>query len=69
MKTEEQVMSPTTLERIRETWKRWDVSCNVLIWDAMTEIGEILAEDEVREQRLKTISDDARRDRRATGVL
>ena len=51
--------------KIVEAWKREDVATLA----AMDAIDGILTDADTQERRLKTISEDARRDRRATGVL
>lgn len=59
--------TPTTLERIRkivEAWKREDVATRA----AMDTIDGILIDQDAQEQRLKTISEDARRDREVQGL-
>ena len=57
----------TTVQQIRaivEAWKREDME----ILTAMDAIDGILEDADVREQRLRTISEDARRDREVQGL-
>jgi len=61
---EEQKQEPTTLERLKKVVVTWNVSRRAMRTEhAMLEVAGIVAEAETREQRLKTIAEDARRDR------
>lgn len=54
---------PGTIEQIRAIWKDWQINPDKLqASQAMVKIGEILEEAAAREQRLKTILEDAKRD-------
>ena len=60
-----------TTEKIGKIWQRWAES-NTRRFDAkyaMGRIGAVLAEAAKREHRLRTISEDARRDRELTSRM
>jgi hypothetical protein len=57
--------TPPTLDQIRAVWLKWRGDRKRCARSAMNSINAILIADGEREQRLKTIAEDTRRDQKA----